>query len=62
MMNLCATKFNCNNDAYVKQKIREKINRTTVTVCMVNELTHTSRWVDWELEQSYEKGNTMHGP
>jgi hypothetical protein len=28
------------NEAYVKQKIREKINRTSITVCMVSELTY----------------------
>lgn len=45
--------------AYVKTKILEKITRTTVTICMVSELTHTSEWVDWELEKSYAKGNTV---
>jgi hypothetical protein len=47
------------NEAYIKQQIREKINRTSVTVCMVSELTYTSTWVNWELEQSYAKGNTV---
>jgi len=47
------------NAPYVKGKILEKINRTTVTVCMISDLTHTSEWVDWELEKSYEKGNTV---
>jgi hypothetical protein len=53
------TAINSSNEAYIKQIIREKINRTTVTVCMVSELTHMSPWVDWELEQSYAKGNTV---
>lgn len=47
------------DEAYIKRKIREKINRTSVTVCMVSDLTHTSKWVDWELEESYAKGNTV---
>ncbi len=47
------------SEAYIKQKIREKINRTTVTVCMVSDQTHTSYWVGWELEESYDKGNTV---
>lgn len=51
--------INSQNAAYVKSKILEKINRTTVTVCMISELTYTSGWVDWELEKSYEKGNTV---
>ncbi|HZT71832.1 MAG TPA: TIR domain-containing protein [Terriglobia bacterium] len=44
---------------YVKRQIREKINRTSVTVCLISENTHRSRWVDWELKESYEKGNTI---
>jgi hypothetical protein len=47
------------NAAYIKSKIREKINRTSVTVCALSALTHTSSWVDWELEQSYAKNNTV---
>src|SRR6266498_1327538 len=35
---------------YVKRRIREKINRTSVTVCLISENTHNSKWVDWELE------------
>lgn len=44
---------------YIKARIREKIARTTVTVCMVSALTHTSEWVDWELETSIGKGNKI---
>jgi hypothetical protein len=47
------------NAEYIKGVIREKINRTTVTVCLISEKTHTSKWVDWELEESYKKGNTI---
>ena len=45
--------------AYVKQRIRERISRTTVTVCLISEQTYTSGWVDWELDESNEKGNTI---
>ena len=44
---------------YVKRRIREKISRTTVTICLISEQTHTSKWVDWELEESAEKGNAI---
>jgi len=44
---------------YVKQRIREKINRTSVTVCLISENTYTSGWVDWELEESAKKQNTI---
>lgn len=53
------TAINSSNAAYIRQKIREKINRTSVTLCMVSALTHTSEWVRWELEESLDKGNTI---
>jgi hypothetical protein len=40
---------------YIKSKIREKIARTSVTVCMVSARMHTSPWVNWELEESFLK-------
>ena len=44
---------------YIRQQIREKIGRTTVTVCLLSELTYTSEWVQWELEESAAKQNTI---
>lgn len=44
---------------YVKRAIREKIARSSVTVCLISNLTYTSAWVDWELEESAQKGNTL---
>jgi len=44
---------------YVKSAIRRKILRTSVTVCMIGPLTHTSAWVDWELSESLKKGNKI---
>ena len=40
------------NAAYIKAKIRAKIDRASVTVCLISEQTHSSRWVDWELEET----------
>lgn len=45
------------NADYIRRRIREKINRTSVTVCLVSELTYTSTWVEWELAESIDKGN-----
>lgn len=53
------TPYNSSNATYIRQRIREKINRTSVTLCMVSALTHTSEWVRWELEESLDKGNTI---
>jgi len=44
---------------YVKRRIREKIYRTTVTVCLISERTHASRWVDWELSESETEGSAI---
>jgi hypothetical protein len=44
---------------YIKRLIREKIERSSVTVCLVSPLTYTSAWVDWELSESAQKGNKM---
>jgi len=51
--------INSTNADYIKQCIREKIARTTVTVCLISEDTHKSNWVDWELEESDKKGKTI---
>ncbi|MGY3610458.1 MULTISPECIES: TIR domain-containing protein [unclassified Bradyrhizobium] len=53
------TAIDSTNAEYIRRKIREKINRTSITLCMVSELTYTSQWVDWELEESIDKGNEI---
>ena len=53
------TAIDSQNATYIKSKIRDKIARTSVTVCMVSALTCTSQWVDWELETSFAKGNKL---
>lgn len=53
------TPYDSQDARYVRSRIREKISRTSVTVCMVSELTHSSQWVSWELEESISKGNTI---
>jgi len=44
---------------YIKSKIKQKIDRTSVTVCMLSALTHTSAWVNWELETSFARANRI---
>lgn len=53
------TEIDSQDPVYVRRKIREKISRTTVTVCMVSELTYKSPWVAWELEESIDKGSQI---
>jgi hypothetical protein len=47
------------NAEYVKSVIREKIARSSVTVCLVGPFTYTSAWVDWELSESAAEENKM---
>ncbi len=53
------TPIDSQNSAYIKQRIKEKIARSSVTVCLISETTHESKWVEWELEESIKKGNTI---
>jgi hypothetical protein len=53
------TPFDSSDAEYVKRRLREKIGRASVTVCLIGELTHTSAWVDWELAESDAKGHTI---
>lgn len=47
------------NAPYIMLKLREKIARTSVTVCLISEQTYTSKWVDWELAESDRNGNAI---
>lgn len=53
------TAINSNDPAYIRRIIREKIIRTSATLCMVSAETYTSQWVNWELEESIDKGNAI---
>jgi hypothetical protein len=47
------------NPEYIKRVIRDKISRTSVTVCLISEHTHKSQWVEWELEESHTKDHKI---
>jgi hypothetical protein len=55
------TAYNSDNATYIRSKIKEKIGRTSVTLCMLSAETHTSEWVRWELEESINKGSAIIG-
>ena len=40
------------NASYIKQKIRDKISRSSVTVCLISTNTYRSAWVAWELKET----------
>ena len=47
------------NADYIKRVIREKIQRCSVTVCLIGKHTYKSKWVEWELETSEQEGNKI---
>ena len=47
------------DSTYIKRQLREKIKRSSVTLCLISATTHKSRWVDWELEESDRQGNAI---
>lgn len=51
--------YQSNDATYIRRQIKEKISRTSVTVCLLGPLTYTSEWVSWELEESFAKNNKV---
>ena len=47
------------NAAYIKSRIREKIERSGIVLCLVSLNTHTSNWVSWELETAIALGKPI---
>ena len=48
--------FNSENADYIKRKISEKIEKTSVTVVYISKSTAQSEWVKWEVEKSLKMG------
>lgn len=51
--------FNSKNADYIRRKIKEKIEKVSVTVVYISEHTVNSKWVEWEVEQSLKMGKTV---
>lgn len=49
------------NADYIKRNIREKIYRCSVTVVYLSEKTASSKWVNWEIEESLKRGKGVIG-
>jgi hypothetical protein len=49
------------DEAYIRRSIRNQMQGTSVTVVLIGDKTHTSRWVDWEIEESVGRGNGLLG-
>lgn len=50
-----------NNEDYIKQKIRERIERVSVTAVYLTEHSAKSKWVDWEIAESLKRGKGVIG-
>lgn len=50
-----------NNEDYIKQKIRERIERASVTVVYLTNDSAQSKWVDWEIAESMKRGKGVIG-
>lgn len=46
---------------YIKEKISERIERTSVTVVFLSNNSAHSRWVQWEIEESIRQGKRVIG-
>ena len=53
--------FDSKNADYIKSQIREKIDRVSVTVVYLSPSTAKSRWVNWEIEESFKRGKGVVG-
>jgi hypothetical protein len=51
--------YKSENASYIKMNIKQKIERASVTLCLLGKNTHQSEWVAWELETSIYCGNKI---
>ncbi|HVJ04239.1 MAG TPA: TIR domain-containing protein [Candidatus Saccharimonadales bacterium] len=53
--------FDSTNADYIKRQIREKIDRCSVTMVYLTGKTASSKWVNWEIEESIKRGKGVVG-
>ncbi|WP_299290181.1 TIR domain-containing protein [Nitrosopumilus sp.] len=53
--------YNSENESYIQQQIRYKLDLVSVTVCLLGYNTYRSPWVNWELRASARKGKGLVG-
>lgn len=53
--------LNSQNEDYIKRKIRERIDRASVTLVYLTGNSATSKWVKWEIEESLRRGKGVIG-
>jgi hypothetical protein len=53
--------YDSKNADYIKRQIRDKIDRCSVTAVYLTDKTASSRWVNWEIEESIKRGKGVIG-
>jgi hypothetical protein len=53
--------FDSANAEYIKGRIREHIDRTSVTVVYLTDNSASSPWVNWEIQESFKRGKRVVG-
>lgn len=53
--------YDSTNADYIKRNIREKIDRCSVTMVYLSDKTASSKWVNWEIEESLKRGKGVIG-
>lgn len=53
--------INSKNEDYIKQKIRERIDRVSVTAVYLTNDSVNSKWVQWEIAESLKRGKGVIG-
>jgi len=52
---------NSENEEYIKKRIRERIDRASVTAVYLTPDSAKSEWVDWEIRESLKRGKGIIG-
>lgn len=52
---------NSENEDYIKKRIRERIDRSSVTAVYLTPDSAKSEWVDWEIRESLRRGKGVIG-
>ncbi len=53
--------YDSTNADYIKRQIREKIDRCSVTMVYLTDQSASSKWVNWEIEESIKRGKGVIG-
>ena len=48
---------NSENSDYIRRCVRDQLKGSSVTVVLLGEKTHQSKWVKWEIEESLKRRN-----